>query len=50
VNGQTPTSDHIAGILRQGFTGPIGTMPDSQANGLSSQDIANLVAYLVTLK
>jgi cytochrome c oxidase subunit 2 len=50
VNGQPPTPDHIAGILRDGFTGPIGTMPNSQANGISSQDIANLVAYLVSLK
>jgi cytochrome c oxidase subunit 2 len=50
VNGQSATPEHIAGILQQGFTGPAGMMPNSQANGLSSQDIANLVAYLVSLK
>ena len=29
---------------------PIGAMPNRQANGLSDADIANLVAYLVSLK
>jgi cytochrome c oxidase subunit 2 len=50
VNGQTPTAEHIAGILRSGYTGSLGMMPNQQANGLSSQDIANLVAYLTSLK
>ena len=50
VSGKTPTPDHIAEILQKGFTGPIGTMPNSQASGISGKDIANLVAYLVSLK
>jgi cytochrome c oxidase subunit II len=50
VNGQSPTAEHIAGILQNGYSGPIGMMPNQQANGLSSQDIANLVAYLTSLK
>jgi cytochrome c oxidase subunit II len=50
VNGQTPTAEHIAGILQNGYSGPIGMMPNQQANGLSAQDIANLVAYLVSIK
>jgi cytochrome c oxidase subunit II len=50
VTGQSPTPDHIAAILHTGFTGPIGTMPNQAANGLSAGDIANLVAYLVSLK
>jgi cytochrome c oxidase subunit 2 len=50
VDGDAPTPEDIAGILEKGFTGPIGTMPNRQANGLSDTDIANLVAYLVTLK
>lgn len=50
VDGKSPTPDHIAEILQNGFTGPIGTMPNRQANGLSASDIANLVAYLVSLK
>lgn len=50
VNGKPPTPDDIAGILEDGFTGPIGAMPNRQANALSDADIANLVAYLVSLK
>ena len=50
VTGKTPTPEHIAEILQNGFTGPIGTMPARQANGLSDKDIANLVAYLTSLK
>jgi len=50
VTGKTPTPEHIAEILQNGFTGPIGTMPNRQANGLSNTDIANLVAYLSSLK
>jgi cytochrome c oxidase subunit II len=50
VTGLPPTPEHIAAILQNGFTGPIGTMPNRQANGLSDTDIANLVAYLSSLK
>jgi len=50
VTGLTPTPDHIAAILQNGYSGPIGTMPNAQANGLAGQDIANLVAYLDSLK
>ena len=50
VTGKTPTPEHIAEILENGFTGPIGSMPNRQANGLADKDIANLVAYLVSLK
>jgi cytochrome c oxidase subunit 2 len=50
VTGKPPTPQNIAWILQNGFTGDIGTMPNRQANGLSDQDIANLVAYLVSLK
>ncbi len=50
VDGKPPTPANIAGILVNGFTGPIGTMPNRQANGLSDKDIANLVAYLASLK
>jgi cytochrome c2 len=48
VTGETPTPEHIADILKNGFTGPIGTMPNRQANGLSNTDIANLVAFLTS--
>jgi cytochrome c oxidase subunit 2 len=50
VTGKPPTPEDIAEILENGFTGPIGTMPSRQANGLSEKDVANLVAYLVSLK
>ena len=50
VNGKPPTPENIAGILTDGFTGPLGSMPNRQANALSDADIANLVAYLVSLK
>jgi cytochrome c oxidase subunit 2 len=50
VTGKAPTPANIADILQNGFTGDIGSMPNRQANGLSDTDIANLVAYLVSLK
>lgn len=50
VTGKPPTPANIADILDKGFTGPIGAMPNRQANALSDKDIANLVAFLVSLK
>ena len=50
VTGKPPVPANIAWILKNGFTGPIGTMPNAQANGLSNNDIANLVAFLTSLK
>lgn len=50
VDGKPPTPANIAEIVNKGFTGPIGTMPNRQANGLADTDIANLVAYLASLK
>jgi cytochrome c oxidase subunit 2 len=50
VNGQPATPQNVAVILQNGYTGSMGTMPNATANGLSSQDIANLVAFLASLK
>lgn len=50
VNGSPATPDNVAKILQQGFTGSMGTMPNATTNGLSDKDIANLVAYLDSLK
>lgn len=50
VNGEKATPDDVARILQNGFNGPMGTMPNQTANGLSDKDIANLVAFLDTLK
>jgi cytochrome c oxidase subunit 2 len=50
VNGQPATAQNVAVILQNGYTGSMGTMPNASANGLSAQDIANLVTFLSTLK
>jgi mono/diheme cytochrome c family protein len=50
VNNQPATPENVAAILQNGFTGSMGTMPNASANGLTSQDIADLVAFLNTLK
>jgi len=49
VNGTAPSPQDIATILKNGFQGDIGVMPSSQVNQISNTDIANLVAYLVSL-
>ena len=46
VNGDPATPQNVAEILQSGYTGSMGAMPNATANGLSNQDIANLVAYL----
>ena len=50
VDGKPPTPGNIAEILQNGYTGPLGAMPNRQANALSDKDIADLVAYLTSLK
>lgn len=50
VNGDKATPENVAKILQNGFSGPIGVMPNQTANGITDKDIANLVAYLNTLK
>jgi cytochrome c oxidase subunit II len=50
VNGQKATPEDVAEILQNGYTGPMGMMPNQTANGLSNKDIANLVAFLDSLK
>jgi cytochrome c oxidase subunit 2 len=50
VSGNPATPANIADILVKGYQGPIGVMPNRQANALTDADIANLVAYLVSLK
>lgn len=50
VDGDKATPADIAKILQSGYTGSIGHMPNAAQNGLSDSDIANLVAYLNTLK
>jgi len=50
VDGDPATPANVASILQKGYTGSIGAMPNATANGLSDKDIANLVAFLDTLK
>jgi cytochrome c oxidase subunit 2 len=50
VDGQPATPQNVGAILQNGYTGSMGTMPNATANGLSQQDIANLVAFLDSLK
>jgi cytochrome c oxidase subunit 2 len=50
VNGQKATPADVAKILQSGYSGSIGVMPNQTANGISDKDIANLVAYIKTLK
>jgi cytochrome c oxidase subunit II len=50
VDGDDATPANAAKILQQGFKGDLGQMPNATANGLSDKDIANLVAYLDSLK
>ena len=50
VNGQPATPQDVAKILQNGYTGPMGVMPNQTANGISDKDIANLVAFLNSLK
>ncbi len=49
VNNTDPTPQNVAAIIKNGFQGDIGVMPSAQVNQLSNTDIANLVAYLVSL-
>ncbi len=50
VNGEKATPDDAAKILQNGFNGPMGTMPNQTANALTDKDIADLVAFLNSLK
>ena len=50
VDGDPATPADVAKILQNGYTGSMGAMPNASANGLSDKDIADLVAFLNTLK
>jgi cytochrome c oxidase subunit II len=50
VTGLPATPANVAKILQEGFTGSYGVMPNATANGLSDKNIADLVAFLDSLK
>jgi cytochrome c oxidase subunit II len=49
VNNADATPQNVAAIIKNGYQGDMGVMPSAQVNQLSNADIANLVAYLVSL-
>jgi cytochrome c oxidase subunit 2 len=50
VDGDAATPANVAKILQQGYKGDMGQMPSAQMNAIGDKDIANLVAYLNSLK
>lgn len=50
VDNKPATPVDVEEIIDNGFRGDMGVMPTAQANGLTPQNIADLVAYLETLK
>jgi cytochrome c oxidase subunit II len=49
VNDKPATPENVAGILENGASGDMGTMPNMQVNQLTAADVADLVAYLESL-
>lgn len=50
VDNKPATPVDVEEIIDKGFRGDMGVMPTAQANGLTPRNIADLVAYLETLK
>jgi cytochrome c oxidase subunit 2 len=48
VDGRPATPMDVAMIIKNGFHGDMGVMPDMQSNSLTTKEIADLVAYLET--
>ena len=49
MNDKPATPQNVAAIIHNGYQGDMGVMPSAQVNQISNSDIANLVAYLVSL-
>ena len=49
VTGKPANPDDVADVIEHGASGDMGTMPNMQVNGLTPQDVADLVAYLESL-
>lgn len=49
VDGSIPSPANVARILKYGYNGPQGIMPNAQANALSNLDIANLTRFILNL-
>jgi cytochrome c oxidase subunit 2 len=49
VTGKPANAADVADIVEHGATGALGTMPNMEANRLTPQDVADVVAYLQSL-
>jgi mono/diheme cytochrome c family protein len=49
VDGSIPSPANVARILKYGYNGAGGIMPNAQANALSNLDIANLTRYILNV-
>src|SRR5215472_16502929 len=49
VTGKPANADDVADVIEHGASGDLGTMPNMQVNRLTTQDVADLVAYLQSL-
>ena len=50
VNGDPATADNVAKLIQKGYTGDMGHMPSEAENAITDKDIANVVAYLKSMK
>jgi cytochrome c oxidase subunit 2 len=49
VDGSIPSPANVAHILKYGYNGRQGIMPNAQANAISNLDIANLTSFILSL-
>jgi cytochrome c oxidase subunit 2 len=49
VTGKPANAADVADVIEHGASGELGTMPNMQVNRLTTQDVADLVAYLQSL-
>lgn len=50
VDGDPATPENAGKLLQKGYDGDMGHMPNASQNGITDKDIADLVAYLNSLK
>ena len=50
VNGSAATPEDLAKIIQKGYDGDMGHMPSASQNSITDKDVADLVAYLKSLK
>ncbi|MDP9018920.1 MAG: cytochrome c oxidase subunit II [Candidatus Eremiobacteraeota bacterium] len=50
VNGDAASPENVAKLIQKGYTGDMGHMPSEAENAITDKDIANVVAYLKSMK